>query len=347
MSSNPWVNEPGFEEDEDDEEGSGGIGRYRDKDAKAYCAKIHHETINITVLKRLEAYLSILTPHAQAEYRTATVFSTAIPVNGDEKSYEAFEDTCKRRFLWYYTAYHDSIAEAIKAHGELVRDGRRMQMTPFESASNGMSGIFNYTSLKKRLEAVRDALNAETKSWIQEGADAVKKESPLALSASNMFKNMPQKMGQCGSTLDFELVDDNPFVWRVILFGQPMTNLDEGIFKIKIVFSVRFPEEQPRVTVETPIFHHKVSPDGVLAYIPANPADHKSHIEAIVETLVGNAPCPDCFMSPNPEAEILRWGTPEQRKMYSRKLRRSAQQSSEYVEPSKCILDFVDIFCRF
>lgn len=195
-----------------------------------------------------------------------------------------------------------------------------------------MNGTFHYTSLKQRLQAVRDALNKETKSWIEEGADLLKRESPLALAAQNMYKNMPQKLqkGPCSSsTLDFELVESNPFVWRVILFGQPMTNLDEGIFKIRIVWSTRFPEEQPRVTVETPIFHDKVSPDGVLAYIPTNPGDHKSHIEAIVEALVVTTPCPDCFMSPHPEASTLMWGTPEQRKLYARKLRRSAQQSSE------------------
>jgi ubiquitin-conjugating enzyme E2 Z len=328
MSSNPWVNEPGFEEDEDDDE-EGGHAHSKVSEAKAYSAKIHHETINITVLKRLEGYLGIPTPTARAQNRTAVVFGP--PTSGDETTHEPFEDLLKRRFLWYYTAYHNSIAEAIKTSGVLVKDGVKMTLTPFESGCNGMSGTFNYTSLKERLEAVRDALNNETESWVQEGADLVERESPLALAAQNMFKNMPAKLRESSSTLDFELIDDNPFVWRLILFGQPMTNLDEGVFKIKIVFSTRFPEEQPRVTVETPIFHHLVSPDGILAYIAPNPADHKSHIEAIVEALVGNTPCPDCFMSPNPEAATLMWGTPEQRKLYARKLRRSAQQSSESV----------------
>lgn len=88
MSSNPWVNEPGFEQDDEEEEEEEG-GRYRAKEAKAYSAKIHHETINISVLKRLEKYLGISTPRAQAEQRTANVFNTS--VSDDAKSYDPFE----------------------------------------------------------------------------------------------------------------------------------------------------------------------------------------------------------------------------------------------------------------
>lgn len=89
MSSNPWVNEPGFEEDDE-----GGGGRYRSGEAKAYSAKIHHETINITILKRLEKYLGIPTPRTQAEQRTAAAFNPA--VSDDAKSSGPFEGKTSR-----------------------------------------------------------------------------------------------------------------------------------------------------------------------------------------------------------------------------------------------------------
>jgi len=209
-------------------------------------------------------------------------------------------------------------------------DMTRFAKMPFEGGGNDMKGQFQYASLKKRLQDVRKALDAERDQWIEEGAAALKRENPAALSMQNEFRSMPQKLRECGTTVDFEMVDDNPFVWRVVVFGKPMSNLDGGVFKVLLVWPLTFPEDAPRVTVETPIFHHKVSPDGVLCYQPDKPAEYRSHVEAAIEAIVGETTCSDAFSSVNPEASILLWGGPDQKKIYNRKLRRSAQDSAEY-----------------
>lgn len=38
-----------------------------------------------------------------------------------------------------------------------------------------------------------------------------------------------------------------------------MTNLDGGVFSIQINFSVRFPDEQPRVKFSTNMYHHRIT----------------------------------------------------------------------------------------
>lgn len=328
MSPNPFENEPGYE-------------NYKtDQKCIAYAAKIHHETLRISVIKRLEGYLDIQAEGVESAERVAIEqvakpitksdpFSEASRDDKDDKVWEPFGDLCKRRFLWYYTSYCQSIDAAVKKHGQAVADGKAFPTTEFEGGGNRMSGTYNYSQLRKRLANIRDALAKEAEQWAADGLKAVKGESPLALAMHNEFKSLPQKFRNSDTPLDFEMVDDNPYVWRIIIFGKPMTNLDEGIFKVKMIFSPRFPEEQPRVTVETPIFHHRVSPDGVLCYLPKKEAEFKSHVEAAVEAIVGEATCPDTWSCVNPEASKLLWGSAEQKKMYNRKLRRSAQDSGQ------------------
>lgn len=333
MSSNPYVNEPGFEasDDSDSSQVSDAYGRYNATQAKAYKAKIHHETIRISVLQRIEKYFGIARPLSskdKAVNNTATTFIQAASIPGDEV-WEQFEDICKQRFRWYYSSYLRSIEDSIKEHGTLVKDGNKFPTMPFEGGGNQMTGTFDYTNLKKRLERVKELLDAEVEQWIHDGAEATRKESPAALSMQNELNSMSQHFRGHDTMLDFELVDENPYHWKIIVFGKPMTNLDEGIFEMRLVFSPRFPEEQPRVSIKTPIFHHRVSPDGVLCYVPKKPENIKSHVEAAVEAIVGNTACPNCWTVVHPEASELLWGNDEQKKQYNRKLRRSAQQSSE------------------
>lgn len=344
MSANPYVNEPGFENSDENDSSQASdaadpYGRaYNATQAKAYIAKIHHETIRISVLQRIEKYFGILitkTPDNTAKVSNTWMTTSYKP---EEDTWEPFEDLCKRRTLWYYSSYHQSIEESIKKHGDLVKDGKQFPTMPFEHGGNGMNGTFDYTNLKKRLEKVKKLLEEETERWIEEGADAVRKDNPTALSMQNEIASMPQHFRERDTTLDFELVDENPYHWKVIIFGKPMTNLDEGIFDMRVVFSPRFPEEQPRVTIKTPIFHHRVSPDGVLCYTPKKPENIKSHIEAAVEAIVGNTACPNAWTVVNPEASELLWGNEDQKKQYNRRLRRSAQQSSEYESSSLTFL---------
>lgn len=243
--------------------------------------------------------------------------------------WEPFADLCKRRFLWYYPSYLAGIEAERKKHGTAVADGTTFSLTPFESPGNGMAGVFNYTNIEERLRALRKALANEEQDWIKNGTKAAIREAPLALGFQNTFKAMVQKFKHSSTPLDLELIDDNPFAWRIIIYGRPMTNLDGGIFKVRIIFSVNFPQEQPRVTVETPLFHHRITDDGTLCYFLQKQDEIASHIEGITKAIEDEGSRYDPRAAVNQEASKLFWGTAEQKKIYNRKLRRSAQDSAE------------------
>ena len=131
---------------------------------------------------------------------------------------------------------------------------------------------------------------------------------------------------------DVRLVDGNPFEWAITYFGRPMTNLDGGILRIKMVFSTRFPMEQPRVTFVTKLFHHHIAPDGTACYRPnlIKSEDVSSHIDAIFKILEEDEPAYDPREIVYPEATRLYWGnSPADKKLFNRKLRRSVQDSME------------------
>lgn len=201
---------------------------------------------------------------------------------------------------------------------------------PFEGLSNGMSGTFNYPELKRRLNLIHKTLNNETEYWAKEGIVRVKKETSLSAYLDRQFQHLAEKYKKNDSvTLDIGLADMNPYTWILTYFGRPMTQLDGGMFSIKVSISPRFPEEQPRVTFETPLYHHRISKGGVLCYFPRRSDDIESHIHAIVEAIEDTDPPYDPRTLVNPEASILFWGTAEQKRQYNRQLRRSVQRSME------------------
>lgn len=324
MCSNPYENEPGFE------------GSRGDKDKKeplAYKAKVQHETLRITVLQRLETWFA----DAEAGALNSGIrngsggnvdFGGEIGLDGP---WDPFVDMCKRRFLWYYDAYLEGIEEAKKTHGKIVLDGQQFVKTPFEGGGNQMMGTFEYSKLVKRFKEVLQKLEREANNMVKEGREYASKENPTALLYQNSFKAMLQKFSSNGGTpLDMEMIEKNPFDWRIVIFGRPMTNLEGGIFKVRMIIPVDFPTRQPRVIVETPLFHHRISSTKTLCYVPKNQNEIASHIEAIIKSIEEDNPVYDPRTLVNPEASNLLWGTPEQKKMYNRRLRRSAQDSSEY-----------------
>jgi len=332
MSGNPYENEPGFEDAKTE---------YDKKNQAAYVAKvrtsldtstsfaeqvcqIRHETIRISVVDRLEEYLGVskMGPRAVQAYNADMDYDS----NGYEAPFEPFRDLCKRRFMWYYDSYVLAIDEEAKKH----EDGTKFEKMPFEGPGNTMEGTFQYTDLKRRLKVVRERLDQETESWAGEGRIAVQKELGIANNLQRQFEQTLEFFKRNDSLpLELELVDKNPFVWQLVLFGRPMTNLDGGLFRIRINISPRFPDEQPRIKFETPLFHQRVSADGVLCYFPQRADDLKSHIEAIVAAVEEESPAYDPRTLVNPEAAKLFWGPGEDRKQYNRKLRRTVQESSE------------------
>lgn len=320
MSSNPYSNEPGYED----------ANSKSDHQAMAdYVAKIRHEKLRIAVVLPLEEALRIK-PNG-AVFRSTSDYSEE---NGDEqsaeeearRSIESFDDLRKRRFLWYYESYMHTIdVESAK-----VKVNEEFQQMQFEHYSNEMAGFFNYPELKKRLGAIKKEITNETERWALEGFEASKREESIA---SNLYLQHQQIIEDFKErkyfSVDLALVDDNPFVWLITYFGRPTTNLGGGVFRIKIHLSIRFPDEQPRVFVETPIFHHRVSKDGVLCYFTNRPGELRHHLDAIVQTLEDESPPFDPRTKVNLEAAKLFWGTPEERKKYNRALQRSVDASTE------------------
>ncbi|KAI8243899.1 Ubiquitin-conjugating enzyme E2 Z [Colletotrichum sp. SAR 10_77] len=321
MSSNPYENEPGFEEANEASD---------KKHQKDYVQKIRHETLRISIIQRLEEYLG-LTPEgvsiAQQSAAEQDIDMDTEDMDDTSVPFEPFKDLCKRRFLWYYDNYLSAVQKAKTE----VKDHQAFARMPFEGASNSMDGKFNYTELERRLRNIKAALDNELVKWAKEGQIASDKEMTVSVNLRHQYEQVVQAFKRQDIPHDVQLEDNNPFVWVITYFGRPMTNLDGGLFRIKIHFSPRFPEEQPRVKFNTRIFHHRIAEDGTACYFPNNQRkdDVRSHIEAVFAALEEEDPAYDPRTLVNPEAHKLYWGGADERKNYNRRLRRSVQQSME------------------
>lgn len=245
----------------------------------------------------------------------------------DEKTlFEPFNDLRKRRFLWYYEPY----MQTIEAAAQKVRPQEKFEQMVFEGGDNTMAGVFNYPELKRRMVFIKETINNETKAWADEGLAAKQRESRIAVNLQRQHEQIVEDLQrQKIFTLNLAIVDDNPFVWELTYFGRPMTSYEGGIIKFMIHLSPRFPDEQPRVFIKPPIFHHRVSKDGVLCYLPKRTEEMKHHIEAIVKALEEESPPYDPRTKVNPEATKLFWGSDDDKRRYKRALRRSIETSTE------------------
>ncbi|KAL1997757.1 hypothetical protein VTN02DRAFT_868 [Thermoascus thermophilus] len=320
MSANPYENEPGFENAK-----SPADRRFM----AHYVAKIRHETLRVAVIQPLEESLGIL-PDGTRRPPTAHDASTDDEEDGeplaDRVPFEPFRDLRKRRFLWYYESY----ALAMAAAEPTVQPQQAFERMPFEGGGNAMDGHFDYPELKRRIVAIKETLAHETRQWAVDGRAAQQQEAGIAVNLQRQHEQIVEDLKRKQTfTVDLVLVDGNPFVWALTYFGRPMTHLDGGVFHLRIALSPRFPDEQPRVFVETPLFHHRVSKDGVLCYFPPRADEMKYHVAAIVEALEEESPPYDPRTTVNPEATKLFWGSPEDRKKYHRALRRSVDRSTE------------------
>ena len=328
MSNNPYENEPGYEnaKSQDDK-----------KSNEKYCDKIRHETLRIAVIQKLEDALGIQSDGTVEDEKAQPAWDSAEDEDDEESKkekerlerlakFEPFRDLYKRRFQWYLEHYLLTIEESMPKH----KDGTSFEKMPFESGGNTMDGKFGYSDLGKRLLRIKDVINKETAKWAQEGLDMKKRESTKASNLQRQYEQLAHHMKQ-KQIYNFavELEDDNPFVWMITYFGKPVTHLDGGIFKIRVAVSPRFPDEQPRVKLETPLYHHRVSKDGVLCYFPKKSEEMKDHVETIIEALEEESPPFDPRTIVHPDATKLLWGNDQDKKRYYRQLRRSAQASVE------------------
>jgi len=348
MSPNPYENEPGFDR-----------VKKEDPDAVAYIAKIRHESLRISVIQRMEKLLfqqskeseKIVkkmklgdTPDEQTSDGPSHRQKTTLTAEPSVYEYDAeaafnslethnwdpFADLEKRRFLWYFDAY----LKSIETHSGEQNDGIEFKMTDFESTANGMGGLFDYSGLRKRLEAVMDALDQELLTWEKDGRKQTADGTQLPTQLLFVFDQLKPKWNDAhtpGPRLEIALPDPkNPFVWNLTLYGEPMTDLDGGVFNISMHIPPTFPEDQPHVIFQTKIFHHRVSSRGALCYFPVKVDEIDSHLKAIVAAIADTNPQYDPRACVNAESFDLYWGGEAKRKMYNRKMRRSAQASTEY-----------------
>lgn len=181
--------------------------------------QIRHETLRITVIARLEEYLGInadgtLQPSpAPPDLESSEDGDTSLADLEGSILFEPFKDLCKRRFLWYYDSYMTSIT----AERPKVTDGQVFVRMPFEHSGNTMEGRFYYTELERRIKLVRERLDKETENWAAEGAIMAQRESGVAANLQRQYEQTVEYYKKSDSvTLDIELVDKNPFLWRVV-----------------------------------------------------------------------------------------------------------------------------------
>ncbi|KAI7156711.1 hypothetical protein KC349_g6088 [Hortaea werneckii] len=253
----------------------------------------------------------------------------------DSSQWDPFADLMKRRFLWYYDTYVQTATAELALHPQ----GQAFTRMEFEYPPNSMEGHFDYANILRRLDGIKQALEEEQERWVKIGKKQVAAETQVAVQLAfqaNQLRYQWNEGKYDGSRLEINLPDKgNPFKWNLTLLGQSMTSLDAGIFNMTLFIPPTFPTVQPRLKFETPIFHHRVSSTGVLCYFPKKEDDIGSHIEAIVRTVQEEEPKFDPRTVVNPEAFSLYWGGQEKRKVYNRKLRRSAQESCYELDPRK------------
>ncbi|KAI3397619.1 hypothetical protein diail_10592 [Diaporthe ilicicola] len=321
MSSNPYENEPGFEDANEAQD---------KKNQKDYVQKIRHESLRISVIQRLEEYLGIGADGNVSASTTTDKDDYEVDMDGLEDTgtaFEPFKDLCKRRFLWYYESYLESIRKAK----EEVKDGQAFVRMPFEGQGNTMDGKFHYTELEKRLRNIKKVLDEESNQWAAQGLSPEFKDATVTVNLRRQYEQVLEHFKQHGLAHHVELEGGNPFVWVLTYIGKPMTPLEDGLFRITLHLSPRFPEEQPRAKFQTRIFHHRIAPDGTPCYYssPSRREDMKTHLEAIIEMLEEEHPPYDPRTLVYPEAFKLYWGNPQDKKQYRQRLRRSVQASME------------------
>lgn len=247
-----------------------------------------------------------------------------------ETEFAPFDDLYKRRFLWYFDSYLKSIAEASKR----VKDGTSFKTTPFEYGSNGLYGKYAYSKLEKRMRRIYQHLEAEVKSWAEEGKTALAREHGTAIGLQHQFTSLRAQYARNGGpSVELSLVDENPLVWNLTFFGPNETDLYGATINVRLNFPLAFPDEQPRVTVLTPLFHHRISASTkVLCYFPTKLHSVQSHIESIMAAIQDEEPAYDPRALVNPEASALLWGDENSKKLYRRKLRRSVQDAMDCMD---------------
>ncbi|CAG8291839.1 unnamed protein product [Penicillium salamii] len=324
LSTNPYTLEPGY----DDPNRANDVENMETYKSKAMIAPLEQAFENSSRRDRVQAATETFLPllaHSAADAVDSDDLYDELGERRDfSPSHANFDDYYKRRFLWYFEHYQIAIDKGIT--DEVRRPGDPFITMPFEFPGNTMMGEWNYVGLRTRLLDLRDKLMEETHRWPVEGMALLEADAGIAVKLKGQHAQILAELSAHTQIMDFSLVDENPFLWQLIYAGRTESRLEGGIIKIKIYISPRHPIEQPRVFVESPIYHIRVSRLGVLIYLPSHDEDIKHHIDGIINTLEEDNPPFNPLMTVHPEATALCWGSEAERRVYRRKVRASLEE---------------------
>ena len=251
-----------------------------------------------------------------------------LPTSSKTKAPERFSDLLKHLFLAYYSRY----MTIVKRESAFVKKGAAFYHAPFESGNNEMSGSYDYPFLEKRLIAIREALENESKQWTIQSKEQILQETTIASRLKIMFIQTSAEFKNVKNiSLSLEEDEANPFLWVVTYIGQPGSLYEGGIWNIDVRFSPNYPEEQARVKFRTPFYHVNVAPDGIIwqARLLQGDENIKCLIQSIIDVFEGQIQT-DPAVCLNLEAAALAFGTDAQKRDYNRSIRRMVSRTAEY-----------------
>src|SRR5438477_5907704 len=124
---------------------------------------------------------------------------------------------------------------------EDVKDSQTFAQMPFESTTNTMKGHFTYSTLLPRLKKIRQVIDEETAQWVDQGPKMKEKNERVASNLSSQFLQCHRWFGENpgGVTLNLEMENDNPFVWRMVWNILFSVHLNHS-FRIRVVYFSSF-----------------------------------------------------------------------------------------------------------
>ena len=135
--------------------------------------------------------------------------------------------------------------------------------------------------------------------------------------------------------------DDNIFQWEILMIGPSDTFYEEGFFKAKLVFPADFPNNPPKMTFLTDIWHPNVYENGDVCISILHPPGDDPHnpqelaierwrpilgVEAVIVSVISMLADPNDDSPANVEAAVM-WR--EDRTGFKKKCRNLVRKSQE------------------
>jgi len=251
-----------------------------------------------------------------------------------------FQHTRRQLFMMYHERYCLEIKRMVD--NKEARDGSNFKMMPFECATNGMHGTFQWAKIRGRIESLHAALMASVENWRRVGAEQtqlLKAHHDAAVNScvhylrqqeDRIRDEMPE-----GASVGAD--EANACVWVATIFGPAETLWDGGMFQVEIVFPPDFPDAPPFVHFLTPIFHPQVNSQGIpflrslILWHHVEPKDKT--VPALLRSLINLLavePSPEPATHLNLEAAGLHFSrSDDERKEYKKQVKKRVQRSME------------------